>query len=376
MTQSPSTSASQDANRKPSPIVTELEREAYQGTIDGKPVDLFTIRNKAGVVIKITNYGAKVEQILVPDRNGIFADVALGYDSLAAAQKGQSSMGSFIGRYANRVGHARFTLDGVEYRLAANSGANSLHGGARGSRYQVFSARQLSDSAVEMVYVFKDGEENYPGTLPVRIVYSINDQNEFSIEWAATAIDKTTVANFTDHTFFNLTGDPTIATSRHVIVVNADHFLPLGPDQAPTGAVTPVTGTPLDFRTPKPFRRDIDADHEQIKLGKGYDQHFVLKKSKPGALELAASAFEPDSGRVLDVWTTEPGLQLFSGNTLAAKDPIDAGKGGKLFAHRGGFCMEPSRFPDGPNKPHFPSTVIKPGEWYTGTIVYKFSTKT
>jgi aldose 1-epimerase len=375
MTQSPPTSTSQDANRQPSPIVAELEREAYRGIIDGKPVDLYTIRNKAGVAVRITNYGAKVEQILVPDRHGVFADVALGYDSLAAAQKGQLSMGSFIGRYANRIGNARFVLDGVEYKLAANSGPHSLHGGAKGSRFQVFSARQLSDTAIEMIYVFKDGEENYPGTLPVRIVYSLDDQGGFSIAWEATAIDKTTIANFTDHTFFNLTGDPTVANSGHVVFINADRFLYVGPDGIPTGELKLVAGTPLDFRAPKLFGRDIDADDEQIKLGKGYDHHFVLNKSEPGALELAASAFEPDSGRYMEVWTTEPGVQLFSGNTLAAKDPIDAGKSGKMFAHRGGFCMEPSRFPDGPNKPAFPSTVLKPGDWYTGRIVYKFATK-
>jgi aldose 1-epimerase len=373
MTQSSFTTPAPGA--QPSPITIELRRENFIGMIDGKPVDLYTIRNKAGVAVRITNYGAKIEQIMVPDRDGVFADVALGYDSLAATQKGQLSMGSFIGRYANRIGHARFTLDGVEYRLVANSGVNSLHGGARGSRFQVFSARQLSDSSVEMVYVFKDGEENYPGTLPVRIVYTVDDQNSLSIEWAATATDKTTVANFTDHTFFNLTGDPGVAVAGHVIFVNADQFLPLGPDLAPTGELKPVDGTPLDFLTPKPFGRDIDADHEQLRLGKGFDQHFVLKKSRPGALELAASAFDPASGRTLEVWTTEPGIQLFSGNTLAAKDPIDAGKNGRMFTHRGGFCMEPSRFPDSPNKPAFPSTVLKPGEWYTGKIVYKFGTK-
>jgi aldose 1-epimerase len=209
----------------------------------------------------------------------------------------------------------------------------------------------------------------------VRIAYSIDDDNALAIQWAATAIDKTTVANFTDHTFFNLTGDPTLAVTGHVVFVNADRFLPLCPDLYPTGELTPVAGTPLDFRTPKPFGRDIEADHEQLKLGRGYDQHFALNKSKPGALELAATAFDPGSGRLLEVWTTEPGLQLFSGNTLAAKDPIDAGKSGRMFTHRGGFCMEPSRFPDGPNKPHFPSTVLKPGAWYTGTIVYKFGTR-
>ena len=363
------------ASMKLAPTVTELKADAFKGTVDGKAVTLYTIKNKAGITVRITNFGAKIEQILVPDRKGVFADVALGFDSLASLQKGQPSMGAFIGRYANRIGNAKFTLDGTEYALANNNNGASLHGGAKGSRFQVFSARQLSDSAVEMAYVFKDGEENYPGTLPVRVVYSLNDQNELTLEWSATAIDKAPVANFTGHTFFNLTGDPTIVNSKHVIKVNADAFLPVDNTLIPTGELKPVAGTPFDFRQGKPFGKDIGVADEQLKLGVGYDHHFVLNKSKPGAFEFASSAYEPDSGRYMEVWTTEPGIQIFSGNNLAAKDPIDAGKGGKLFAFRGAFCMEASRFPDGPNKPNFPSTVVKPGEWYTGKIVYKFSTK-
>ena len=363
------------AGMKLAPTVVELKREAFKGTIDGKPVDLYTIKSKSGLTARITNYGAKIEQLLVPDRKGVFADVALGFDSLAAAQKGQGSMGAFIGRYANRIGGAKFTLDGVEYKLAANNGPNSLHGGDKGTRFQVFNARQLSDSALELVYVFKDGEENYPGTVPVRVVYAFTAANEFTIEWAATAIEKTTVANFTGHTFFNLTGDPTIVNSKHVIRVNADRFLPVDQNLIPTGELKPVAGTPFDFRKPKPFGQDIGKTDDQLKLGNGYDHHYALNKSKPGALEFAASALEPDSGRTMEVWTTEPGMQLFSGNNLSAKSPIDAGKGGRLFVFRGAFCMEPSRFPDGPNQPKFPSTVVKPGEWYTGKIVYKFGTK-
>jgi aldose 1-epimerase len=363
------------ASMKLAPTVVELKADAFKGAVDGKPVALYTIKNKAGITARITNYGAKVEQLLVPDRKGVFADIALGFDSLAAAQKGQASMGAFIGRYANRIGAAKFTLDGAEYKLAANNGPNSLHGGAKGSRFQVFSARQLSDNALELFYVFKDGEENYPGTLPVRVVYSIADNNEMTIEWAAAALDKTTVANFTGHTFFNLTGDPTVVNSKHVIKVNADAYLPVDKNLIPTGELKPVAGTPFDFRTPKAFGKDIGMADEQLKLGNGYDHHYALKKAKPGALEFAASAFEPDSGRYMEVWTTEPGMQLFSGNNLSAKTPDDLGKGGKLFVFRGAFCMEPSRFPDGPNQPKFPSTVVKPGEWYTGKIVYKFSTR-
>lgn len=355
--------------------VVELKRENFQKVVDGKPVDLYTITNKNGVTIKVTNYGAKVEQILVPDRKGVFADIALGFDSIDAVMAGQPSMGSFVGRYANRIGNAKFTLEGKEYQLAANNGINSLHGGAKGSRFVVFNARQLSPSAVELSYVFKDGEENYPGTLPVTVVYSLNDRNEFTIEWVASAQDKTTVANFTGHTFFNLAGDPTTLNSDYLITVNADKYLPIDSNLIPTGATADVAGTPMDFRKPKAFGKDIGADFDQLKFAGGYDHHYVLNKPAAGALSLASSAYDPKSGRSLEVWTTEPGVQLFSGNNLAAKAPLDAGKGGRLFAFRGAFCMEPSHFPDAPNKAQFPSTTLKPGEFYTGKIVYRFGVK-
>jgi aldose 1-epimerase len=355
--------------------VIELDRAKFQKVIDGKKVDLFTLRNKQGMVVRITNFGAKIEQILVPDRQGVLADVVLGYDSIDGVLVGQPSMGAFIGRYANRIGGARFSLNGQDHALAANNGPNTLHGGQKGSRFQVFAARQLSDHAVEMSYVFRDGEENFPGTLPVTVVYSLTDHNELSIEWAASAQDKPTVANFTGHAFFNLTGDPTIPNGNHVITVNADRFLPTDSTLIPSGEMRPVAGTPFDFRQPKPFGRDIGATDEQLKLGNGYDHHYVLNKKEPGELSFAASAYEPNSGRLMEVWTTEPGMQLFSGNNLEAKAPRDQGKGGKLFIFRGAFCMEPSRFPDSPNKPQFPSTVLNPGDWYTGKIVYKFSAK-
>lgn len=368
--------AVQAVSVKYAPTVTELKQENFQKVIDGKPVDLYTIRNKHGVTIKVTNYGAKVEQILVPDRKGVFADIALGFDSIDAVLNGQPSMGAFIGRYANRIGHAQFTLEGKEYQLAANNGINSLHGGAKGSRFVVFNARQLSPSALELSYVYKDGEENYPGTLPVTVVYSLNDKNEFTIEWVASAQDKATVANFTGHTFFNLAGDPTTLNSDYLIKVNADRYLPVDKDLIPTGEAAPVAGTPMDFRKAKPFAKDIGAEFGQLKLGNGYDHHYVLNPpATPGALNFAASAVDPKSGRSLEVWTTEPGVQLFSGNNLSAKAPLDAGKGGRLFAFRGAFCMEPSHFPDAPNKSQFLSTTLQPGQFYTGKIVYKFGVK-
>jgi aldose 1-epimerase len=358
------------------PDVVQLKAENFRKVVDGKPVDLYTIQNKNGMIVRITNYGAKVQQIIVPDRKGVFADVAQGYETIDQVIGGQGSMGAFVGRYANRIGAAKFTLDGKEYLLAANNGKNSLHGGEKGSRFQVFNARQLSPASVEMSYVFKDGEENYPGTLPLRVVFSVTGKNEFVTEWAAVAHDKATVANFTGHTFLNLSGNGGSEILDHVIRVNADRFLPVDGTLIPTGEQRTVAGSVMDFRKPKAFGKDILSADEQIKLGNGYDHHYVLNPPPhKGSLGFAASAYDPKSGRVLEVWTTEPGMQLYSGNFLEGKTPRDLGKGKTLYVFRSAFCMEPSHFPDSPNKPQFPTTVLQPGQWYTGKIVYKFSVK-
>lgn len=353
----------------------DLKREAFQKEIDGKKVDLYTIKNRKGtLVVRITNYGAKVEQILVPDRDGNLGDIAAGYDSIEGALNGQGSMGAFIGRYANRIGGGKLMVDGKSYQLAKNNGENSLHGGQKGSRFVVFDAKQLGPSSVQMTYVFKDGEENYPGTVPVRVIYSVTDGNEFRIDYTAVAADKTTVINFTGHTFFNLSGKLGTSILDHVITVNADRFLPVDGTLIPTGELRKVEGTVMDFRKPVAFGARIEQADEQLKLGNGYDHHFALNKKRPGTLEFAAKAMDPKSGRVMEVWTTEPGMQLFSGNNLEGKQPRDVAKGGAVMTFRTAFCMEPSHFPDSPNKPSFPTTLLKPGEWYTGQIAYKFKT--
>jgi aldose 1-epimerase len=353
----------------------ELRRENFQKVIDGHTVDLFTLQNNQGAIVKVTNYGAKVVQILVPTPTGMLVDVALGYDSIDATLSGHASMGAFIGRYANRIANARFILEGQEYRLEANSGENSLHGGKKGSRFQVFSARQLAKNALELRYTFRDGEENFPGNLHTTVIYLLNDKNELSIEWVASTQGKTTVANFTSHVFFNLSGNPAISIADHVISVNADKYLAIDKAMCPTGGIANVEGSPLDFRIPKTFGKDINQSHEQLKFGNGYDHHYVLNKPDgTNQLTFAASAVDPLSGRRLEVWSTEPGMQLFSGNILTGLPPIDSGKGGRLFAFRGGFCMEPSHYPDSPNHPHFPSTTVKNGNTCEGKIIYKFFT--
>jgi aldose 1-epimerase len=352
----------------------ELKRENYQKEIDGKKVDLYTLRNKNGVVVKITNWGAKVMQILVPDKAGKLGDVALGYDTLDQLQGGQASMGAFIGRYANRIDKGKFTLNGASYQLAINNGPNTLHGGAKGSRFQVFDAKQVDDATVIMSYTFKDGEENFPGTLPVRVKYSLTNANEFVMEYDAVAVDKATVANFTGHTFFNLGGHASGDILGHVLEVPADRFLPVSATLIPTGEMRPVKGTPMDFTKPVSLGARIGQDDEQLKLGPGYDHHYVLNK-KDGAFTMTARISEPKSGRVMEIWSTEPGLQVYSGNFLEGKQPRDVGKGGTVYAFRTGFCLEPSHFPNSVNQPEFPSTVIQPGEWYNGKTVYKFSVR-
>jgi aldose 1-epimerase len=346
----------------------------YQKIVDGKQVDLYTIKNSKGMVVKIANYGAKIEQILVPDKAGKFADVVQGYESIDKAIDGQASMGAFVGRYANRIGGAKFTFEGKEYLLAKNNGENSLHGGQKGSRFCVYDAHQINDSMVEMFYTYKDGEENYPGTLTTRVLYEVTEDNALVVDYQAYAVDKNTVGNFTSHGFYNLSGNLGSEILNHVIYINASRFLPINSGLIPTGQLAPVANTPMDFLTPTAFSARIQNEYEQLKFAGGYDHHWVLDKKTPNAFSLAASAWEPVSGRFMEVFTTEPGLQVHTGNNLEGKAPRDVGKG-STFIFRSGFNMEASRFPDSPNQPAFPTTVIKAGEWFSGKTMYKFSVK-
>ena len=365
----------------PAPNYVELRDVDFQKEIDGKQVGLYTIKNKKGMVVKITNYGARVEQILVPDRAGKLGDVAQGYETIDQVLGGQGSMGAFIGRYANRIANGTFSLDGTEYKLAINDLStppapprqNTLHGGKKGSRFVVFDAKQLSDSTVQMTILFKDGEEGFPGDLPVKVVYSVTEANELVISYDAVAANKKTVANFTGHTFFNLSGDLGTSIEDHILTVPSDKVLEVSSALVPNGNFRDVSGTPMDFRKPKALGKDIKADYDLLKAGNGYDNHFVISMKQPTELGLNARIMDPKSGRVLEVWSTEPGVQVYSGNFLEGKLPRDLGKGSTVYKFRSGFCLEPSRFPDSVNHSGFPTTEIKPGEWYSGKIVYKFS---
>jgi aldose 1-epimerase len=321
---------------------------------------------------QITNYGGIVVSLKVPDRNGKFADVVLGFDSLDDYLKKHPYFGALIGRYGNRIGGAQFKLNGILYPLAKNDGTNHLHGGMIGFDKAVWKAKPLAGreaSALELSYLSKDGEEGYPGNLSSKVTYTLSDDNALRIDYEATT-DKDTVVNLTNHSYFNLEGQGNGDILNHEITIAADHFTPVNSGLIPTGELRPVAGTPFDFREPHKIGERIAADDEQLRLGNGYDHNFVLKGAD-GNLRLAAQVTEPRSGRILQVYTTEPGVQFYCGNFL---DGSLHGKGGKVYQRRYGFCLETQHFPDSPNKPEFPSTLLHPGSTYRTSTVYRFST--
>jgi len=337
----------------------------------GAPVHLYTLKNSKGMEARITNYGGIVVSLMAPDRQGKMADVVLGFEALADYLKGHPHFGALIGRYGNRIGKGKFKLDGVEYSLAINNGHNSLHGGLKGFDTVVWAAKPLQTEqgpALQLKYTSRDGEEGYPGNLAVTAVYTVTEDNALKVEFTATT-DKKTVCNLTHHSYFNLAGKGDVL--GHIVQINADTFTPVDGGLIPTGELRPVDGTPLDFREPVAIGHRIDSDYEQIKLGAGYDHNWVLNHPA-GKLGLAATVEERVSGRTMEVWTTEPGTQFYTGNFLDGKL---RGKGGWTYQRREAFCFEPQHFPDSPNKPQFPTTELKPGETYRNTIIYKFSVR-
>jgi len=342
------------------------------GVVDGKDVFLYTLRNASGMEARITNYGGIVVSLTVPDRSQKPGDIVLGYDSLVSYLTGKSYFGAIVGRYGNRIGKARFTLDGKEHMLNVNDGANTLHGGLKGFDkvvWDVDESTPATQPALSLSYLSKDGEEGYPGNLHVSIVYTLTDSNELRIDYAATT-DKPTVLNLTHHSYFNLAGAGNGDILSHEVMLNANAFTPVDSALITTGEIRPVDGTPMDFRTPAAVGARIGTKDEQLKLGRGYDHNWVLNRPV-GGLTLAARVTERTSGRVMEVWTTQPAVQFYTGNFL---DGTAIGKGGKAYAYRTGLCLETQHFPDSPNKPAFPSTVLRPGEKFASTTVYKFST--
>ena len=352
-------------------VSRKLTREPWGKTAAGEAVELYTLTNAKGAEAKITTYGGIVVSLKVPDRAGAMGDVVLGFDNLDSylQQPPPPYFGALIGRYGNRIGKAKFTLNGIEYTLAKNNGENHLHGGRRGFDKVVWNAKGGPGESLELNYLSKDGEEGYPGNLSATVTYTWTDNNELKIDYIATT-DKDTVVNLTNHSYFNLAGQGEGDILSHQVTIQAEKFTPVDKGLIPTGELKSVAGTPFDFRSPKAIGERIDLKEEQLELGHGYDHNFVL--SNPGGgPQQAAKVTEAKSGRVMEVLTTEPGLQFYTGNFL---DGTIHGKGGKVYGRRAAFCMETQHFPDSPNKPDFPSTVLKPGGRYQTTTVYRFST--
>ncbi len=355
-----------------------ITRKPFGQTADGKALSLYTLTNARGAQVQITNFGGTITSIKVPDRQGRLGDVVLGYDSPApyVANTGGTYFGALIGRYANRIAKGHLVVDGKVYQLAINNAPNTLHGGKVGFNQKVWAAapvRAAHGVALALRYTSPDGQENFPGTLTVKVVYTWSDDNALKIDYTATT-DKDTVVNLTNHSYFNLNGagNGTILDNR--MMINADRYTPVDAVAIPLGPLRPVAGTPFDFRRPTAIGARINQPNQQLEFGHGYDHNFVLNGYRPGssAPRLAARAYAPRTGRVLTAYTTEPGIQLYTGNFLDGKIH---GKGGKAYVRRGAFCLEAQHFPDSPNHPAYPTTTLKPGQAYRQTTVYQFSVR-
>ena len=352
------------------------------GQVDGKDIDIYTLINSNGVKARIMTWGAAVVNLEVPDKDGKLGDVVLGFDKLQYDEGKKNGylhadnpyFGCIVGRYGNRIAKGKFSIDGTEYTLAVNNGENHLHGGLKGFDKKIWDAEVVSDGknpAVKFSYTSPDMEEGYPGELKCSVIYTLTEENELKLVYEATT-NKPTVCNLTHHGYFNLAGPGNGDILGHLMEINADNITPVDKGLIPTGVFMPVEGTPFDFRKAKPIGQDITSDHEQIKFGGGYDHNWVLNKAKEGELSLAARVTEEATGRVMEVWTTEPGVQFYCGNFL---DGTLTGKEGKVYPYRGGLCLETQHYPDSPNKPQWPSVLLKPGETYGHTCIYKFTTK-
>lgn len=353
------------APSKPMPFT----KESFGKTPDGTDVDIYTLRNGQSEV-RITNYGARIVSLKVPDKNGQVGDVVLGFDTLTGYLATNPYFGAVVGRYGNRIAKGKFKLDGKEYKLATNNGPNALHGGIKGFDKVVWKEQGVTgaDPAIRLTYVSEDGEEGYPGTLTTTVTYSLTSDNALRIDYQAST-DKPTVTNITNHSYFNLKGDGDIL--GHEIQISASRFTPVDSGLIPTGQLRPVKGTPFDFTSLKAIGARINDNDQQLKIGGGYDHNFVFDSAN-GALAKAVEVYEPATGRVMEVLTTQPGVQFYTGNFL---DGTITGKGGRVYARRSGFCLETQHFPDSPNKPKFPSTELRPGETFNSTTIYKFSTR-
>ena len=345
-----------------------LLQSKFQTEVDGKKTDLFTLRNKNNMEVCITNFGGRIVSVMVPDKDGQMRDVVLGFDSIQDYISKPSDFGATIGRYANRINQGQFTLDGVEYQLPRNNYGHCLHGGPQGFQYRVFDAELLNPQELQLTYRAEDGEEGFPGNITCKVVMKLTDDNAIDIQYEAET-DKPTIVNMTNHSYFNLEGDAG-NNSGHLLMVDADYYTPVDSTFMTTGEIVPVEGTPMDFRTPTPVGERInDYDFVQLKNGNGYDHNWVLN-TKGDVTCKCASLKSPKTGIVLDVYTNEPGIQVYAGNFL---DGSLTGKKGITYNQRASVCLETQKYPDTPNKPEWPSAVLRPGEKYTSQCIFKFS---
>ena len=358
--------ANQPAEEK---TLSGLKPSDFRTEVDGVQTDLFVLKNKNGMEVCITNYGGRIVSVMVPDREGVMRDVVLGFDSIQDYVKYDNNFGATIGRYGNRLNQGRITIDGVEYQLPQNNNGHCLHGG-NGFHVRPFSARQLDGQKVEMTYLSKDGEEGFPGNLTCKVTFTLTDDNALDIHYAAET-DGTTVVNLTNHSYFNLDGDPSRNNSEYLLTIDADGYTPVDSTLMTTGEILPVEGTPMDFRTPTPVGERINSDFDQLKYGNGYDHNWVLN-TKGDITKKCATLESPRTGIVLDVYTNEPGIQVYAGNFL---DGSLKGKKGIAYGYRASVCLETQKYPDTPNKPQWPSALLKPGEKYESRCIYKFSVK-
>lgn len=350
---------------------TSIQKENYGTTADGEQIELFTITNSNGMEVKIITYGGRITSLKAPDKNGQLENVVLGFDSLQQYTEDNPFFGALIGRYGNRIANGKFSLGGEEYTLAQNDGENHLHGGEKGFDKVVWKAEEAGDNALKLTYISEDMEEGYPGRLETTVIYTLTEENALDVEYKATT-DKKTVVNFTQHAYFNLSGNFSDDILDHEVRINADEFLLVDETLIPTGELKQVAGTPFDFREAKTIETHIEQKDEQLELGQGYDHCWVLNEQDNG-MRFAASAYDEESGRMLEVHTNEPGIQFYTGNFLDGTLPQTGGEG--TYGYRSGFCLETQHYPDAPNQDDFPSVVLEPGETYSSKTSFKFSVK-
>ena len=349
-----------------------LPEEAFQTTVDGKPVALYTL-HAGDITMQVTNYGARVVSLWTPDREGRYEDIVLGYENIGRYidNTGERFLGAVVGPYANRIAKGRFTLDGTEYTLHLNNNGQTLHGGLQGVDRVVWDVVSATDDKLVLHYLHPDGQDGFPGNLDIEMTYSLTPDNEFRVDYKATT-DKPTVANFSHHPFFNLKGEGNGTVLDNVLTINASHTTPVDSVLIPTGQIAPVEGTPFDFREPHAIGERIGADNQQLRNGGGYDHNWVIDRKTESGIEQAATVWEPASGRTIEVLSDQPGLQVYSGNFFDGKS---IGKYGKPQRYRESLALETQKFPDSPNHDNFPSTVLRPGETYTQVCIYKFGVK-